>query len=99
MKDCKVWARWGDNSDYESFDTPCDAGRTLGNILNPDGKFTKEMPELAYVPKGVETEGFVSMNYISLFWGDDDAQPVNEADLNESDRLDFEQGIREGLNS
>ena len=57
------------------------------------------MPEVRYRSKGVELEGFHGDNYVSLFWGDDDAQPVDDADLNPSDKLDFEAGIQEGLNS
>lgn len=96
--DLKVWTRFGDTSDYGAHDTPYKAGYELGNILNPDGSYTKEKPELQYRSMGVELEGFIGNNYVSLYWGDYDAQPVGDADLNASDRLDFEQGIYEGLN-
>ena len=87
MKDAKVWIRLGDNGDYEPFDTPYDAGDRVG-------MFTSDR-EPRYISKGIYLEGFEGDNYISLYWGDDDAQPVTDAELNESDKLDFEQGLLE----
>jgi len=98
MKNAKVWMRMGDNDDYNSFDSPYDAGIQLGSILNCNGQVT-ESPTLKYRSLGVEAEGFCGDNYISLFWGNDDAQPVNESELNQSEKLDFEQGLLEGINS
>lgn len=89
MKDAKVWLRLGDNAEYESYDTPYEAGQVVGQYT-PDRK-------PVYVSKGVTLEGFQNHNYISLFWGDDEAQPVDESDLNTSDKLDFELGLAETI--
>ena len=98
MKDARVWLRLGDNSDYESFDSPFDAGFTIGGVLSVVGAPVVDTKEVRYRPMGIEVGGFAENNYISLFWGDDDARPVNEANLNESDKLDLLAGIEEGMN-
>ena len=43
---------------------------------------------------GVSVEPFTGYNYISLFWGDDDAQPMKK--LTQADIADFKAGIRDG---
>uniref|UniRef100_A0A6M3JGA9 Uncharacterized protein n=1 Tax=viral metagenome TaxID=1070528 RepID=A0A6M3JGA9_9ZZZZ len=92
MKDARLWLRLGDQGDYKDFDTPYDAGVEIGLVC------TCNTAEVRFRDKGIEVDHFISDNYISLYWGDDDAQPANDANLNESDRLDLLVGIKEGLN-
>jgi hypothetical protein len=92
----QVWMRVGDNADYESFDSMFEAGDDLGAILG----FSQELKRVPVVRKinsyGVEIEPFFTgYNYVSLFWGDEDAQP--EKSLTQADIASFKAGIREGL--
>jgi len=93
----KVWMRVGDNDDYHDFGSMFEAGSELGGLLDtasPDG-LTK-MPVIRKSHKhGVDVEpSFVNYNYVSLFWGDDDAQPLKE--LTKADIAEFKDGIRDG---
>lgn len=88
----QVWMRLGDNADYEKYDDAYEAGTEVGYRYESSG-------ELPYVEKygkyGVQiSPGFIGFNYVSLFWGDDDAQP--EKALTLADLADFKRGIREG---
>ena len=94
MKDLKVWTRLGDQGDYEDYDTPYDAGIKIGEVYSILEPFEDEVKP-RYRGKGYELPGFEGNNYISLFWGDYDAQ--DSVELNESDKLDFESGLTEGL--
>ncbi len=54
-------------------------------------------PKIDWQSKGVTVDPvFTGYNYISLFWGDDDAQPVGKADLTASERAEFKRGLYEG---
>jgi len=93
----KVWMRVGDNDDYHDFDSMFAAGSELGGLLDglsPDG-LTK-MPVIRKSHRyGIDVEpSFVNYNYVSLFWGDDDAQPLKE--LTKADIAEFKDGIRDG---
>lgn len=88
MKDLTVWVRMGDSGDYEAFDTPYDAGVDIA-------QYTSDRKP-RYTDMGIELADWTGLNYISLFWGDKDAQPVGDANLSESDRMDFEQGLLDG---
>jgi len=93
----KVWMRVGDNDDYHDFDSMFSAGSELGVLLDAassDG-LTK-MPTIRKSHKhGIDVEpSFTNYNYISLFWGDDDAQPLK--DLTKADIADFRAGLRDG---
>jgi len=97
MKDLKVWVRMGDRDDYHSFETPYDAGYEIGLYYDLP---LADIGGMDFMPNycsrfGCEMIWFEGANYISLFWGDNDAQDATK--LNASDRLDFEQGIRDGL--
>lgn len=92
MKDSKVWVRVGNGDDYHDFKTPYEAGNYIG-------QFTADRKP-RHNDLGVSLDGFEGQNYISLFWGDDDAHPLNQgldcaAMLNPSDKLDFKQGLNE----
>ena len=93
----KVWMRVGDNDDYHDFDSMFSAGSELGGLLDtasPNG-LTK-MPVIRKSHRhGIDVEpSLVNYNYVSLFWGDDDAQPLKET--TKADIADFKAGIRDG---
>jgi hypothetical protein len=86
-----VWVRAGDNATYEPFDTPQEAGEWLGQITCDRKVAYRE-------PQGVEIGPFKGLNYVSLFWGYKDADPVpNSAGgpaLGARQRKEFERGLR-----
>ena len=86
----KVWMRVGDNDDYHDFDSMFAAGSELGGLLD----LTK-MPVIRKSHRhGIDVEpSLVNYNYVSLFWGDSDAQPLKE--LTNADIADFKAGIRD----
>lgn len=91
----QLWMRLGDVGDYEVVDSPYDAGYRVGGFyeeVEPEIKWTRRM--------GVEVApGFTNYNYVSLFWGDDDAQPLwplEKAGLTASQKAKFKRGVLEG---
>lgn len=87
-----VWMRLGDLGSYERYDTPSDAGYAVGEYFSGMG----EVPiSIKHTTKyGIEIDPwFISYNYISLYWGDSDAQPIRE--LNHSELNSFVNGIKE----
>lgn len=83
MKDLLVWTRIGDNAEYESHETPHIAGLHLRSIIGRGG--------ITWRKGGISTLAYRGLNYISLYWGDEDGDFVD--DINPSDRLDFEAGL------
>ena len=65
-----VWVRLGDADNYNPFDDLTDAAEYMAQF----GVRHVERG-LRY---GVEANGFTGQNYISLFYGDRDAQPTRE---------------------
>ncbi len=92
----KVWMRMGDNAEYEPHGSMFDAGSELGGYLDAtDGTTKMKMPAVSkHGDYGVSVDPFSGFNYISLFWGDDDVQPVKK--LTQADIADFKAGIRDG---
>ena len=90
----KVWMRMGDNAEYEPHDSMFDAGSELGGYFDSTSGLTKMPAVSKHGYYGVSVDPFTGDNYISLFWGDDDAQPVKK--LTQADIADFKAGIRDG---
>ena len=99
----KVWIRLGDVAEYESFDSSYDAGIEVAGRLGEAEKAWFEMrrkkPELMafyFQPAGVAIPpSFVANNYISLFWGDKDAQWTR--DLTNIEKGQFVEGVEKGI--
>lgn len=93
----RVWMRVGDGDDYHDFGSMFEAGSELGGLLNAasPGGLTR-MPVIRKSHRyGIDVEPFhVNYNYVSLFWGDDDAQPLK--DTSKADIADFKDGFRDG---
>jgi len=93
-----VWIRLGDVAEYEKYDTPYDAGFAVGEqtVGERIGLEKPEPPAFHYRAAGVVIPpAFVEYNYISLFWGDDDAQWTR--DLTNSEKRQFENGVGKGI--
>ena len=93
----KVWMRQGDNADYRDFESMYDAGSELGGYYGAISSTPEvEMPEISRHGKyGIfSIPGYENYNYISLFWGDDDAQPLSGVTL--ADLAEFKRGVRFG---
>ncbi len=89
----RVWIRLGDLAEYEAFDTPYDAGFNVGERI---GVGKPEPLAFHYRAAGVSIPPiFVGNNYISLFWGDEDAQWVR--DLTNIEKRQFEDGVGKGI--
>ena len=84
----------GDNAEYEPHGSMFDAGSELGGYFDSTSGLTKMPAVSKHGDYGVSVEPFTGFNYISLFWGDDDAQPVKR--LTQADIADFKAGIRDG---
>ncbi len=98
-----VWIRMGDVAEYESFNTPHDAGvavgeRIIGALEIHPGEhialsFGYRAAGVSIKPAGISVGPYyVGRNYISLFWGDKDAQWIR--DLSHAEQSEFEQGVR-----
>lgn len=83
MMQNKLWLRIGDQADYEEFDGIDDV-ITILKELEVDEDF-------GYEPGKLSCDGFSGWNYISIFFGDADAQPVRWLKVSEVNK------IREGL--
>lgn len=81
-----VWIRMGDLGGYYGFDSPEEAGNHVGCRLDEwDDTFRYRISGVMLPPK------FVGDNYVSLFWGDEDARYERGLSLAEQDR--FERGV------
>lgn len=89
----RFWMRAGDNADYEDFDSPYDAGYRLSIYFEG----AKKMPKLAKANNyGVSIEpSFTGYNYVSIFWGDKDAQPTRK-ETSAQDIAELRRGIADG---
>ena len=91
----KVWMRMGDTGDYEPHGSMFEAGSELGGYLDSTDRGLTKMPAISkHGNYGISVEPFTGDNYISLFWGDNDAQP--EKKLTQADIAGFKAGIRDG---
>jgi len=90
-----VWMRMGDNDNYRYFDSMFDAGEELGTLF--DVKDYPTPPEVQTMASGtgVVVADFNGSNYLSLFYGDDDAQITKH--FTKLDLADFKRGIRAGM--
>ena len=77
----RLWIRLGDNDDYHDYDSIDDVKEILDEC--------DCLPVKRYCQYGITARHFQGRNYISLFWGDDDAQPFNELTDNELVRLNI----------
>lgn len=91
-----VWIRIGDQDDYNKFDSPFDAGDRLGAVFSSHD----HLPTVSrHGDKGINVGSLSDYNYVSLFWGDSDAQPMARAKLTDAELRDFRAGMREGFSS
>lgn len=83
MQNAQLWVRAGDGDDYNAFDGFQEVADYLGEMgATSPLEWCNEY--------GMTSPEFRGHNYISLFWGDDDAQPtrsLTNAEHNEVNRL------------
>lgn len=94
MSKRRVWMRMGDSDEYHYYDSPFDAGYDLGGHLSETGTEEFKASDISWRNMGLEVDGFTGYNYVSLFWGDDDAQ--NPRELSSRDKAQFVVGVRDG---
>lgn len=86
-----IWVRVGDTGEYESFDSLNDALDYLNELSA--GQVTRWVDGGMGV--GIETVNYHGYDFISLFWGDDDADLT--AHLNDAERAEVEAGLEEAF--
>lgn len=84
-----IWVRVGDMGEYESFDSLDDALDYLNELKA--GEVTGWVEGGMGV--GIETVNYYGYDFISLFWGDDDANLTAHLDADE--RMEVEEGLVE----
>lgn len=73
-----LWIRAGDRSDYEEFGNDIDAAAEhVAMFMDEPETFRKGKKY------GAESDSFSGHDYLSIFWGDDDAQPTKELSASE----------------
>jgi len=80
----RLWMRLGDMSDYEEFGNDFDEVADLAAEAGID-QVDK------WVRSGFTALGFESNNYVSLYWGDDDADMIRP--LNKQDQRKFKKAL------
>lgn len=65
-----IWVRLGDADNYNRFDDLADAAEYMALV---GVKHVRRCQKY-----GVTANGFTGLNYISLFFGDDEAQPTRD---------------------
>jgi len=87
--------RLGDIAEHEKFGSPHEAGEAVGERLSLHPE-EHRLPSFRYRSAGVEIKPyFIGNNYVSLFWGDADAQWIR--DLTHDEKMEFERGVRESI--
>lgn len=80
MKDKYVWVRIGDSSEYEKYDSVEEALDALQSI--------PVHSPLMWRVAGFETLELSGEDYVSIYWGDEEASPTRELDKREKKLLD-----------
>jgi hypothetical protein len=73
------WIRVGDGDDYHDFDDLSEVAEALAEYRVEQVEACNEM--------GVACDQFRGHNYISLFWGDGDAQPLRDLTAGDVEEL------------
>lgn len=75
-----LWLRIGDGGEYEHYGQDFSAA---AGVLREFGA----SPPLYWRGMGFECDQFRGNDYVSCFWGDDDAQPIRDLDREEREAL------------
>lgn len=96
----RIWVRMGAAGDYHDFDDPYEAGYEIGDMYAEMGYDLRGIlhTNRRWRNKGYEFAEFSADNYVSLFWGDADAQPIDTGELSGGERQEFEDGMYDGAN-
>jgi hypothetical protein len=78
-----VWVRWGDASNYEKYDSVSETESDFADHLRKGSRVRR------WVRYGVQVvPGYDGYNYISIFWGDDDANAARELTSEEKSQIE-----------
>jgi len=97
-----IWVRMGDGGEYESFGSPSDAGeyvgetyRTMAETHDDDNDPLPAIPFVSFIDLGVLLPLFSGQDYISLYHGDEEAQPVepNGGNLTNTEQAEFKRSF------
>ena len=80
MPSVKLWVRAGDADNYNDFDGLQEVADYLAEMGAHD-------PLERCNEYGVTSPEYRGQNYISLFWGDDDAQPIRSLTIDEQNEV------------
>jgi hypothetical protein len=80
----KLWLRVGEQDTYHSFED------VFNVALHLYEAGIEDIWKLGQPYRFTDASQFTDLNYISLFWGDDDAQPIRELTADELATLDTE---------
>lgn len=88
-----IWLRLGDRSNYEKFfsiDGAVQDIETLVDLMVKDGWPRPEKFRWKEYGLEIPALNLDGQNYISIFWGDEDAQPVRDLDRREKMQVERE---------
>jgi hypothetical protein len=80
MPNTNLWVRVGDGDSYNPFDGVQEVSEYLAEM-------GATVPLERYNRFGVTRPEYKGRNYISLFWGDDDAQPTLSLTISEHNEI------------
>ena len=85
METERLWIRLGDNADYE------ECGSDFGALAELLEMFNVSQDDMQWRTDGMgfQTESFYGNNYVSLFWGDEDAQPIRGLTRQEQESIQY----------
>jgi hypothetical protein len=83
-----VWVRLGDSAEYEKYDDATEAAHYIAGVLAESDPQAPPFQIRWTDPPGIEVGGFTGQNYISLYWGGNDAS--FEYKLTVEERREFE---------
>lgn len=83
VKGEKLWVRLGDQGDYEEFEDLQDLVEYLRNYSD-----VAKVQSWVDGGLGFTADGYTGHNYISLFWGDNDAQLIRELNPQEKKKIE-----------
>ena len=80
MPNAKLWVRAGDSDNYNDFDG-------LQEVADYLAEMGATGPLELCNEYGVSSPEYRGNNYISLFWGDDEAQPIRSLTIDEHNEV------------
>lgn len=101
-EDRRLWMRVGDGGEYHYHDGIDEAAEHLAELLSwsvqsGDWDVRNVIQSVAWVDLGLTMADMTGHNYVSLYWGDNDAQP--ERGLRRKEQAEFVKALRSSLDA